>query len=110
MAQEPQAVERTHAEVASLLIERNGLAAHLARGQLPPMKRDAGPRGCVRCFAVGSCSIAHKVCCCALPRCSHGPDLDSAMPKSESLCSMCICCSPGRNLITVTHLHMSPSS
>lgn len=48
-------------EVAALLVERNGLAGHLARGRLPPLKRDPSPRGCPRCFAVSTCAVAHRV-------------------------------------------------
>jgi hypothetical protein len=59
-------------DVASLMMQRNGLAAHLARGTLPPMLRDPSPRGCGRCFALNTCSIAHKVitatkCLCQQP-------------------------------------------
>lgn len=47
--------------MAALLVERNGLAGHLARGRLPPLKRDPSPRGCPRCFAVSTCAVAHRV-------------------------------------------------
>lgn len=52
---------RSAPEVSALLMERNGLAAHLARGTLPPLKQDPSPRGCPRCFAVSTCAIAHRV-------------------------------------------------
>jgi len=58
--QEPEAVANSPGEVASLMVLRNGLAAHLAAGSLPPMLRDPSPRGCARCFALTTCSIAHK--------------------------------------------------
>ena len=47
-------------DLAALMVQRNGVAAHVARGTLPPMLRDPGPRGCGRCFALTTCSIAHK--------------------------------------------------
>lgn len=48
-------------DVAALMVQRNSLAAHLARGTLPPMLRDPSPHGCGRCFALTTCTIAHKV-------------------------------------------------
>lgn len=48
-------------DLAALMVQRNGVATHVARGTLPPMLRDPGPRGCGRCFALTTCSIAHQV-------------------------------------------------
>jgi hypothetical protein len=48
-------------DLAALMVQRNGVASHVARGTLPPMLRDPSPRGCGRCFALTTCSIAHKV-------------------------------------------------
>ena len=61
--QGPQAVKRTHHELAALLMKRNELAASMAGGRgLPPMLRDASKYGCTKCFSVNVCAVTHKAC------------------------------------------------
>jgi hypothetical protein len=48
------------AQVASLIMQRNVLAARLGRSRsLPPMLGD--PHACTRCFQVSNCTLLHKV-------------------------------------------------
>ena len=48
------------AQVASLIMQRNVLAARLGRNRsLPPVLGD--PQACSRCFQVSNCSLLHKV-------------------------------------------------
>lgn len=49
-----------HLQIASLIMQRNVLAARLGRNRsLPPMLGD--PNACSRCFQVSNCSLLHKV-------------------------------------------------
>ncbi len=51
-------------QVASLIMQRNVLAARLGRQRsLPPMLQDA--HACSRCFQVTNCALLHKVTCCS---------------------------------------------
>ena len=52
-------------QVASLIMQRNVLAARLGRKRsLPPMLQDA--HACSGCFQVTNCALLHKVTCCRL--------------------------------------------
>ena len=51
-------------QVASLIMQRNVLAARLGRKRsLPPMLQDA--HACSRCFQATNCTLLHKVICCS---------------------------------------------
>ncbi len=58
-AARPEVVRRSPGEVAALLMQRNRLAAALARGPpLPPLLRSE--RACAGCFQLASCALLHK--------------------------------------------------
>jgi len=60
----PQGVQFVQAEIASLLQQRNRLAAHLAKSaegselSLPPVLRN--PQACLSCFQLEACMLLHK--------------------------------------------------